>query len=679
MKQLRFPLTLAVLLLPRGLQAQAQVPLPPSAQAAFDQGMDAVKRQLWPLATTYFYEAQRTAPGNPSILLNLGLAHTRAGNELPAIAWLECYLAAAPDASNVSLVRQQIANLRQSTYKKIDVVLNAAQEAENKLKRSAYIDSDVKSYQERLGDAVLEKDPSAVAPKQMDNARQHYVETLISLNLYARAREEIKRISDATIRDSAWDKLYDEFRRNLKYDEATTVVNELTNPNLKIQRQRGNDFDRLDKAVIDNVKAGKFSIGEVEAVLTAGRQLNNQGALRSFLGLIAESLASQGNFNEARSVAERQAASEDRMESLITIALRQLEAGDRAGAAATAQQALATPRPPGNDYHAKSYAARAAVAAALTGDFRTATQLGLPQDSPFCCALLLAYVGGERFIPFYYSYLDGFYSGYPDTATASIAFVQAMYGKFGDAKKTAERLQNWKGGMSSSLGWPEIAYAYLLQRQFGKALEQAKDLPENGEVLFFMKANLLGKIFDTQRKSGDLKGAEKTISYFVPPARFKEAWISGLRYPVEAYILLAEDYRSRGDGANAARCLAAAQKTVLDARVNDDLIKLSGHEPLVPLYDLLRRVADALESNGDPSTARSLRALVPATSPYLQSWLSLANSMTNDLFTKDIAQAIDEQTKRANRASEIPGEIAFIAFEMDSTLLKLRALETQPH
>lgn len=121
------------LLLPLQVLAQSTSALSPEAEISFEKGVVAVGAQDWKLAIQYFLEAheknrdqngQRTAP--PALRLNLGLAHAKAGEQLPAIAWLQAYLVSAPQAPNAGEVRKEIARLDASVEVQIRQVLELA-------------------------------------------------------------------------------------------------------------------------------------------------------------------------------------------------------------------------------------------------------------------------------------------------------------------------------------------------------------------------------------------------------------------------------------------------------------------------------------------------------------------------------------------------------------------------
>ncbi|CAN0470656.1 unnamed protein product, partial [Phaeothamnion confervicola] len=92
----------------------------PEAQKAFDRGYSAVQQQQWGLAVRHFAEAHKIGGNDPRILLNLGLARARAGNELHAIAWLNAAAAAMPEAPNVPAIREEAQRLKELVVAKID-------------------------------------------------------------------------------------------------------------------------------------------------------------------------------------------------------------------------------------------------------------------------------------------------------------------------------------------------------------------------------------------------------------------------------------------------------------------------------------------------------------------------------------------------------------------------------
>lgn len=145
-----------VLLLPLQVLAQSTSALSPEAEISFEKGVVAVGAQDWKLAIQYFLEAheknrdqngQRPAP--PALRLNLGLAHAKAGEQFPAIAWLQAYLVSAPQAPNAGEVRKEIARLDASAEVQIRQVLELAI-----LSWKQVIDAEHDPYSQRWIEAV---------------------------------------------------------------------------------------------------------------------------------------------------------------------------------------------------------------------------------------------------------------------------------------------------------------------------------------------------------------------------------------------------------------------------------------------------------------------------------------------------------------------------------------------
>ncbi len=81
------------------------------ANLALDRGLAAAESSQWDIALAAFNDAWEEEPLSPVVFYNLGLANAKAGNPVPAVAWLEAYLAALPSATNGKQVRIVIAKL----------------------------------------------------------------------------------------------------------------------------------------------------------------------------------------------------------------------------------------------------------------------------------------------------------------------------------------------------------------------------------------------------------------------------------------------------------------------------------------------------------------------------------------------------------------------------------------
>lgn len=90
-----------------------------AVEALVQQGLAAATKSDWPTAILRLTQAHLLAPDNPVPLYNLGLAQAKADHPTAAMAWLEAYLAAAPQADNSGQVRTEIARLRQAAIETI--------------------------------------------------------------------------------------------------------------------------------------------------------------------------------------------------------------------------------------------------------------------------------------------------------------------------------------------------------------------------------------------------------------------------------------------------------------------------------------------------------------------------------------------------------------------------------
>lgn len=111
------------------------------AEEALQRGLTAAEQKDWQTAIRYFRDAQEADNYNPQALFNLGLANEMAGNEVPAMAWLQAYLAVSPQAKNRPEVEKEIVNLGVQAEAKSRKLFAVAEEAFRALpeeRRSAY-------------------------------------------------------------------------------------------------------------------------------------------------------------------------------------------------------------------------------------------------------------------------------------------------------------------------------------------------------------------------------------------------------------------------------------------------------------------------------------------------------------------------------------------------------------
>ena len=128
--------------------------LSPKVERLFLKGLAAAEQQSWALAIKNFSKVQKAAPEYPPVLLNLGLAHARAGHELPAIAWLRAYSASSQGAPNLPDVEKEIIRIEVAAETKIGKLFDQAVKAAETLPEKAQKDalSMVSLFQAQSGD-----------------------------------------------------------------------------------------------------------------------------------------------------------------------------------------------------------------------------------------------------------------------------------------------------------------------------------------------------------------------------------------------------------------------------------------------------------------------------------------------------------------------------------------------
>ena len=499
-----------------------------------------------------------------------------------------------------------------------------------------------------------------------DRARERYAAALISSEMYDDARNELLRISkhdicDLCPTDEAWQKLYKHFLDAEKFDAAEDAASHAANwerrgllHEIQLRRRTG-----MMEESIDHKNYDANSIDTLVAFSKPGRERDKE-----VLRPIVFALLHAGDSRRARQYAHQVSEVGGRAELLLSIALSEIKDGDRTNAIVDAREVLRLRHDtPIADWPTYGGDGLVAVASAIVGDYAFAFKYPVGDASQF-----QYYVGDPSFIGFFEPYLED-YGVDDDVVFGRIAFIQAMAGKVGDALKTA-KMADTRIKDPEHFPYAEIGYAQLLQGRLSNALDTAVRMPAADSARSrVMKSNLIGRIMYEQIKTGDLKGAEKTISLFIPPIEWKNLWHIGVRYQIDGYIALAEAYRIRKNMPEVSRYLAAAQKMILNARL-DDRLQSQSHNPV---FDLLGRVADAQAAAGDAEATQTLRALIP--SPYLQSWLDMAVSLSTDKLATDLTSQLQAWTENATYSDSVIGAITQLALEIDTRLLKMRALE----
>ena len=209
---------LCVAALPAAAQERTAPALPPDGQQAFDRGLMAVQLQEWDLAIRYFTAASYTGPVVPTVLFNLGLAHARAGHELPAIAWLHAYLAVTPQAPNAEAIRAEIERLKTVMRGKMNAIFQTAITAAQQLDPNGPFLQDkdtalfgIADSQARAGDVEGAIATSKLrgyqeeTPKVSSRWWSVFSKELMWNGDLERAQEAMKNVTAAEDQDGVWD------------------------------------------------------------------------------------------------------------------------------------------------------------------------------------------------------------------------------------------------------------------------------------------------------------------------------------------------------------------------------------------------------------------------------------------------------------------------------------------
>jgi tetratricopeptide (TPR) repeat protein len=131
MKKLQAAIALIIaLILPAGSFAEnKKPPLSLKAKRALDRGVGFAQKEKWEEAIKNFQEAQKLAPREPHCLLNLALAYERKGSEAISLYWYYAYMAAAPDADNITAVEKKAEEVRLALEAKLKKCLAMSEES----------------------------------------------------------------------------------------------------------------------------------------------------------------------------------------------------------------------------------------------------------------------------------------------------------------------------------------------------------------------------------------------------------------------------------------------------------------------------------------------------------------------------------------------------------------------
>lgn len=693
-------LTLVGLLASSVSHAQsAQAPLPPEAQKSLERGLSAISQQEWNLAARYFAEARQAAPWSPLILYNTGLAYAKGDQELPAIAWLQAYLVAMPGAPNAATVRTEIERLKTASQAKIAKIFESATAASKKIGQNNYLiiywracAGDIKGAMgmERSEDIFSFWGCYAESLAEAgDFDEAYFALSQIKRDTSDTSNDLADRVRSSSVQsgiDSAWATLTRGLLDQRDVDKAWKTAKQIRDPKQRSQA--------LYNVAYRKVREGDFIPAEEVLPL-----LQEDDRSRVLDTIVTEQVRAKDFAGALKTARRIQRLTYFKGEALVNIAKAQLEAGDRAGAEASAREALSLGPPGDPEDLERWWEATSGIA------YKTGAKANALAGNYNAALALVDRMKGNVAQP------------YPrDIAYRDISYVQTLRGDIQAAKqtvhvaagklKTFEELQ--KAGKSRedinniyesgllSIGCVQsgVAAAQVLQDQIAEVLAIMKECreraPQTRDVyldislpismavhrwtkqgkytealaaatLFADAASqypdseeagkyteYLAAIATAQVHVGDFAAAEKTIALL--PA-------SSPKYKVKALISVGEAYLKKQAHKDAMRTLAAASQLAMSAKLTD--------------LDLLGTIAALQEKAGDKRGAEAARRNAALAGGV---WLDLALKFSQDQALVNWQKAL-EDAGRTTRADDIPGRIAKVAEALGKGLLKLLAIE----
>ena len=577
----RVRLLLSMLVLSAGVSAAAdEVPAP--AREAFERGLAATEQQQWGLAIRYFGEAQKAAQTAPAILFNLGLAHGKAGHELPAIAWLQAYLAQAGQPANADAVRKEILRLEIATEAEIArvaqqaVAANAAAAAlEPRGTAKAYVLAGIGDV-----DGAIRTGVSA------DDAWSHYATFLAFTGLVEKAEEAAGHISDVTRRNDVYPQIAealihrvysdtDPFPLDLRFPRSRADLVLARAAAMKIQKREFRAYMLVD-VLCEDFRREDVSLAEMALAQLAPDSSEN--TRREFLLIMMiEDAVQHQEFEAAIQFAERLIKLTARrrgvpfsgtVDAVRAIPARQLERGDVEGARATAQRLL----PISRGLH------RAGLEAVL-GNYEAAGAI-----APTLQCTTDEKVGLFRWI----------------------IFTQVTTGDLAGAKASAKTAAAACAGTSydSEIGYLiSLTNAFLRKRDLAGAVAVTKEggagASEEAALDFVRRAGRVEELVAIERAASSLHIVDHRQAHL--------------------HLALADAYEGRQMTDEAARLRLQAARFFL-ANMN-----YAEFEPAASA----EKMAQALAASGDSAGARLISAAA-APDPLLAAWINAGRKLASD-------------------------------------------------
>ena len=536
----------------------------PEAQKAFDRGIGAVQQQQWGQAVRHFTDAHKIGGNDPRILLNLGLAQARAGNELHAIAWLNAAAAAAPDAPNVQAIRQETQRLQELVPANIDRLVELAVAAAEKMPeketvrqpgsaRDLVVDNYARESAFAAAAAVYAKsgnDERALALYERgnrrtspDELRSQRARALAEADDFDRALAIAQTMAEASQRNTTLAGIVEYLLSDRHYAgkvaaediaQAQRFLQLLADPARRKEAEARLTRLRLRERFDAELGSGRLDAGLLEELLAA----TEENARLWLFYQVARFQADKTDFAGARRTIERMGQKNPLAvgEALAYTALMQTRAGRRPDAADTARRLAEHVRTHQKGDLAYSIQPLEVVAKSVLGDFngalQIATRYGVPPNQ--------IYTGTPEYIGFYDPGFNAFIQR--QSLVGAIVFCAAMSGRIDDAMGVARQEKAVPG--LQNFAHTNIAYAFLQQGNLPKAIEAIRTVPVRNEMgSDNARAQILGLVLIEQIKRGDLRAAEQTVRQMTG---FAGAWKHAARYRVEGFIRVARAYHGKG-------------------------------------------------------------------------------------------------------------------------------------
>lgn len=624
--------------------AEFRLPVAPSKEGgklAFDKGIAAAKSGQYAVAARYFTEARKSDPYSPQVLFNLGLAHSKAGNELLAIPWLEAFLAVQPEAPNAGAVRAEIDRLEKTCSEKAARMFDGAAAAAEKLANPAkkkHALRDVQLARAESGDIEGSRVMFKAAEgrefndQDLSSARKRFAVALADAGDVRRSQELISKLIETDQRE-VWQKYFWTLSRDGRATELTNLIEKLP---ASMESLRSDAYYSLAQLYLD-----QRDLIAMEAVLPrTGSGRDNLSAWLAWAKCAAGDLAG------IRELAGQIQEPDAKARVLQYLAVMQLRTGDAAAAKQSAREILTLAV---SEYSWTAMESRV-VAAAVLGNIEGALSYSQQEFKGFQRVGMNPPGLWEQIV---------LIRGLSDDWTGAEGVITKV--KAIQAPKEQYTEMPW------SAGWPQagMARALLWRGHPEKAHEWYRQVKPH------LKGLLLSELVREYIRKGNLAAAEQAV-WEITPEDYNYGYFQSYRpanaalVPVqmEALIQLAEEHVARQSTEEARRLLRHARLVAVAHSFTQDA------------GELLKTVAEFQARLGDSAGAEETDAWRPP--PAALKWLQLATKLSIDRYTADLENGMREALKD-EKPDAVPRQISwFVNSQIVSNLMRMRALRELP-